>query len=88
MDSNLKVLYKIKELNDSKTPATFTVLCKELPDIKKDVGQAIEALSDWGLIYGEYGDIGNNRAGRMYFLDELAILQINANQEIKEGEHE
>ena len=75
-DACLQVLMRIQELNSEDSPAWFTRLCKDLPTLKKqDVLHAINTLTDWVFIYGEYGETEKGRAGRIYFIDEISPLE-------------
>lgn len=36
---------------------------------KNTVSESLDTLSDWIIIYGEYGSTENGRAGYLYFID-------------------
>jgi hypothetical protein len=78
-DKYIQVLTKIRELNDKGIPAPFTKLCEELPNLEKTmVLDAIYGLKEWDLIYGCYGDIGNDRVGYQYFIKSIATTWLDS----------
>jgi len=62
-------IYHLTEVN--KEPAHFGRIVEFVQDYvsKEDVSHAMDTLDDWMIIYGEYGPIGNGRAGRLHFID-------------------
>ena len=36
---------------------------------KSTISQALDCLTDWMIIYGEYGETEKGRAGYLYFVD-------------------
>jgi hypothetical protein len=74
-DKYIRTLLKVKELSEKHTPATFTELCSKMTILSKhDVLEALWVLGEWSLIYGEYGSTGKGRAGRIYYIDEMAPM--------------
>ena len=74
-DQYIRTLLKIKELTEKKIPATFSNLCKEMTILSKhDIIESLWVLGEWSLIYGEYGSISKDRAGRIYYIDEMAPM--------------
>lgn len=62
-------IYHLTEVN--KEPAHFGRIVEFVQDYvsKEDVSHAMDTLDDWMIIYGEYGPIGDGRAGRLHFID-------------------
>jgi hypothetical protein len=45
----------------------------------KEIMETLYWLEDWVFIYGEYGSIGYDYAGRLYFIDEIAPMVFQPN---------
>lgn len=62
-------IYHITKIK--KEPAHLRKLVEELKDYmdRSVIWKAMDTLEDWLIIYGEYGSIGNGRAGRLYMIE-------------------
>ena len=78
MSNDLKLLCEIYRMNISGEPASITSLVSSLEGVmsKMDIFTALDTLDDWFLIEGEYGVIGNGRAGRVYYVDRHQVYTV------------
>jgi predicted transcriptional regulator len=72
------VACEIYYYNQLKEPIWFTKLVKSLERHmdKTAVSCALDTLTDWMIIYGEYGETENGRAGYLWFVDNDAIKEL------------
>jgi len=63
-------IYRMTVVNGERV--WFTKLVETLKDkmSKNVVSHAMDTLCDWMLIYGEYGETENGRAGRLFLIDD------------------
>lgn len=88
-DKYFQVLGKIQELNAKNEPSTFTAIIKELPNLSRlDIHKAIDVLSDWSMIHGEY-TVSSHVCRYNYYIDELAPIEYQpssiANESLKKS---
>lgn len=90
LDVPLTVAVKIYEVTEvKKEPIWFTKLCEKLPNIKEHaILMAINTLSDWGIIKGQYGETKKGHAGRLYFVSSENMKMIRELYEEVSGEGE
>jgi hypothetical protein len=71
LSSELKVACEIWHYNTLNEPIWFTKLINNLaPHMDKHaVSHALDTLTDWMIIYGEYGPTEKGRAGRVWYVD-------------------
>ena len=71
LSSELKVACEIWHYNRLNEPIWFTKLVSSLEKHmdKKVVSHALDTLTDWMIIYGEYGPTEKGRAGRVWYVD-------------------
>ena len=68
ISSDLIVACTIHELHEEGGPADFGTLVERLDGVlsKTTVANALNTLSDWGIIKTEYGETSKKHAGRLY----------------------
>lgn len=75
LSNDLKVACEIYRANISDTPIWFSKLVEIFSGKieRREVSHALDTLSDWMLIEGHYGSLGNGRAGYLYEISEVSI---------------
>ena len=70
LDNNFKLLVQIYRFNMTRTPVNFERLKNYFKGVMTDshILHLLNTLDDWGFIHGEYGELGNGRAGYQYFV--------------------
>lgn len=71
LSSELKVACEIWHYNVLKQPIWFSKLVSSLAWCvdKNTVSESLDTLTDWVIIYGEYGATEKGRAGYNYYVD-------------------
>ena len=71
LSKELKVACEIWHYNTLKKPIWFTRLVESLAwcMTKNEVSASLDTLTDWLVIYGEYGATDKGRAGYNYHID-------------------
>lgn len=78
LSSDLQVACEIYHLTQNGGRAWFSKLVETLEGTldKHQISRAIDTLTDWMIIYGEYGETTKGRASYCYFIDKVAKRKI------------
>lgn len=73
-----KVAVQIYKFNMTKQPVYFNKLVDFFDGVMDGsrILNLLHFLSDWGIVEGQYGDLGNGRAGRLYYIDSGEVWRI------------
>jgi predicted transcriptional regulator len=75
--NDLLIAFKILEFNQKKEPIWTGKLLELFPMSTLQVSASLDTLTDWDIIYGEYGTTEQGRAGYCYFInpDHIGTLE-------------
>lgn len=75
LSSELKVACEIYRMNIEKKPVWYGKLVELLDGTvnKETVSQALDTLSDWLIVRGHYGPLGDGRAGYLWEIEPDSV---------------
>lgn len=76
LSTDLQVACEIYRLNKAGENAWFSKLVEIMPLDKLTISRALDTLTDWMIIYGEYGPSTPGHATYLYFIDEHHEIKI------------
>lgn len=83
---DLQVAFKILEYNRKKEPVWTSKLYDIFKDTltKNQISNCLDILTDWDIIYGEYGETEKGRAGYCYYINPSHVKTLEKTRETGE----
>lgn len=85
---DLVIACKILEFNKANKPIWFGKILEIFNGQydKYEISNSMDTLSDWCIVFGEYGETEHGRAGYRYYIYQSEIKTLEAIQEVLNSE--